>query len=108
MAVAEFATALLVIPKCLAVNAAKDATELIGELRAYHYKHQTAKKEEFKHYGLDLLKGKTRDNRKAGVLEPTLSKIKMLKSATEAAISILRIDDMIKLDPVKNEKEEHC
>jgi T-complex protein 1 subunit alpha len=106
MAVSEYANALLVIPKCLSVNAAKDATELIGQLRAYHYQHQENKKD-FKHYGLDLFNGKVVDNRKAGVLEPTLSKIKMLKSATEAAISILRIDDMIKLDPVQNEKDGH-
>ena len=107
MAVSEFANALLVIPKCLAVNAAQDATELIGQLRAHHYQHQQHKKE-FKYYGLDLMNGTVVDNKKKGVLEPTVSKIKMLKSATEAAISILRIDDMIKLDPVQNEKEEHC
>lgn len=39
-----------------------------------------------------------RDNRQAGVYEPAVSKIKSLKFATEAAITILRIDDMIKLD----------
>lgn len=49
-----------------------------------------------KYYGLDLIKGEVRDNLKAGVLEPAMSKIKSLKSATEAAIAILRIDDMIK------------
>ena len=38
-----------------------------------------------------------RDNKKAGVLEPAMSKVKSLKFATEAAITILRIDDMIKL-----------
>ena len=40
-----------------------------------------------------------RDNKKAGVLEPAISKIKSLKFATEAAITILRIDDLIKLTP---------
>ena len=49
--------------------------------------------------GLDLMEGTIRDNKKAGVLEPAISKIKSLKYATEAAITILRIDDMIKLDP---------
>lgn len=49
--------------------------------------------------GLDLYEGKVVDNKKAGVLEPAISKIKSLKFATEAAITILRIDDMIKLDP---------
>lgn len=49
--------------------------------------------------GLDLIEGTVKDNRKAGVLEPAISKIKSLKFATEAAITILRIDDMIKLNP---------
>ncbi|KAH9380900.1 hypothetical protein HPB48_008439 [Haemaphysalis longicornis] len=49
--------------------------------------------------GLDLYEGTVRDNQKAGVLEPTVSKIKSLKFATEAAITILRIDDLIKLEP---------
>lgn len=48
--------------------------------------------------GLDLTEGVVRDNRAAGVLEPTISKIKSLKFATEAAIVILRIDDLIRLE----------
>lgn len=40
LAIAEFADALLVIPKTLAANAAKDATELVAKLRAYHYTAQ--------------------------------------------------------------------
>ena len=40
LAIADFAEALLVIPKTLAVNAAKDATELVAKLRAYHYTAQ--------------------------------------------------------------------
>lgn len=51
-----------------------------------------------KYVGLDLIEGTVKDNKKAGVLEPTMSKVKSLKFATEAAITILRIDDMIKLD----------
>jgi T-complex protein 1 subunit alpha len=54
--------------------------------------------------GLDLYEGTVRDNRKAGVLEPAISKIKSLKFATEAAITILRIDDMIRLDPERKDK----
>jgi T-complex protein 1 subunit alpha len=47
---------------------------------------------------LDLEAGVIRDNKEAGVLEPLMSKVKSLKFATEAAITILRIDDFIKLD----------
>ena len=53
--------------------------------------------------GLDLVNGKPRDNRQAGVYEPTMVKTKSLKFATEAAITILRIDDLIKLFPEQKE-----
>lgn len=80
LAIAEFASALLIIPKTLAVNAAKDATDLIAKLRACHYTAQN--KEDKKHlarYGLDLLEGSIRDNVAAGVLEPSLSKTKIVQ-----------------------------
>lgn len=101
LAIAEFANSLLVIPKCLAVNAAKDSTDLVAKLRAYHNNSQTKPAEmgKLKYFGLDLVEGKIRDNKAAGVFEPAISKIKCLKFATEAAITILRIDDMIKLAP---------
>ncbi|EDW58354.1 T-complex protein 1 subunit alpha [Drosophila novamexicana] len=100
LAIAEFAKSMLVIPKTLSVNAAKDATDLVAKLRSYHNSSQTNSKHgELKWTGLDLIEGVVRDNKKAGVLEPAMSKIKSLKFATEAAITILRIDDMIKLNP---------
>ncbi|XP_034945124.1 T-complex protein 1 subunit alpha [Chelonus insularis] len=100
LAIAEFARSLLVIPKTLAVNAAQDSTDLVAKLRAYHNSSQTTVDHaNLKWVGLDLIEGAVKDNKKAGVLEPAISKIKSLKFATEAAITILRIDDMIKLDP---------
>ncbi|KAJ3393919.1 T-complex protein 1 subunit alpha [Lobulomyces angularis] len=96
LAIAEFANALLVIPKTLAVNAAKDSTDLVAKLRAYHNASQSCSKDDPKHQlkwtGLELVNGTIRDNVKAGVLEPVVSKIKSLKAATEAAIAILRIE----------------
>ncbi|KAL6744779.1 chaperonin complex component [Haematococcus lacustris] len=106
LAIGEFANALLVLPKTLAVNAAKDATELVAALRAFHYKAQTeADKQHMAQYGLDLVQGKVRDNIAAGVIEPAMSKTKMIQFATEAAITILRIDDLITLAP-SGENEE--
>lgn len=100
LAIAEFANAALVLPKTLAVNAAKDATELVAALRAFHYQAQTQPdKRHMAQYGLELTEGKVRDNVAAGVLEPTLSKVKMIQFATEAAITVLRIDDLITLAP---------
>eukprot|EP01090_Pellita_catalonica_P021512 TRINITY_DN8078_c0_g1_i2.p1 TRINITY_DN8078_c0_g1~~TRINITY_DN8078_c0_g1_i2.p1 ORF type:complete len:558 (-),score=112.48 TRINITY_DN8078_c0_g1_i2:43-1686(-) len=100
LAIAEFAEALLVIPKTLAVNAAKDATELVAKLRAYHHTAQTNDaKKELSMCGLNLETGKIRNNLKAGVLEPAMSKIKSIRFATEAAITIMRIDVLIRLNP---------
>lgn len=98
LAIAEFAQAMLVIPKTLATNGAHDATDLVAQLRGYHNAAQTDEsKKHWKHIGLDLVGGKVRDNVKAGVLEPAMSKIKQIKFATEAAVTILRIDDAIKM-----------
>ena len=108
LAIAEFAKSLLVIPKTLAINAAKDASDLVAKLRAYHNSSQTkAEHAGLKDHGLDLYEGAVRDNRKAGVFEPAISKIKSLKFATEAAITILRIDDLIKLEPEKGEEKSY-
>merc|ERR1719397_824494 len=81
LGIQEFAQALTSIPKTLALNGAHDAIELVGKLRGYHQKAQTD--ENYKRYrwiGLDL----------------AMSKIKSIKFATEAAVTILRIDDSIK------------
>lgn len=108
LAIAQFAESLLVIPKQLAVNAAKDATDLTAKLRAYHNAAQTKPdKKGYANYGLDLVEGVVRDNLKAGVLEPVMSKVKSIQFATEAAITILRIDDMIKLNPPPQEDGGH-
>lgn len=119
LAIGEFAQSLLVIPKTLAVNAAKDASELVAQLRSRHALSQrtqdgeanedektVARKKGYKNYGLDLLKGKVVDEVKAGVLEPSISKVRQLKSAVEACISIMRIDTLIKLDPEERGEDD--
>jgi len=63
LAIREFAEALLVIPKTLAVNAAQDATDLVAKLCAFHSASQTDEsKAEFRFMGLDLVKGKVSVN----------------------------------------------
>ena len=48
-----------------------------------------------------------RDSKGAGVLEPAMIKLKSLKFATEAAITILRIDDMIKIAPEPKDQDNY-
>jgi T-complex protein 1 subunit alpha len=127
LAVQEFAQSLLIIPKTLAINGGYDSAELVSELRGYHAESQkhliinddyeknstqqlqkktttSNDKEDNKWLGLDLNDGKIRDRVTDGVLEPAMSKIKSIKFATEAAVTILRIDDAIKLNKKENPK----
>lgn len=119
LAIGAFAQALLVIPKTLAVNAARDAADLVAQLRSRHALSQrvqegeasedeksVARKKAYKNYGLDLARGRVVDEIKAGVLEPSVSKVRQLKSAVEACISIMRIDTLIKLDPEQQRGED--
>ncbi|KAI9730341.1 MAG: T-complex protein 1 subunit alpha [Cirrosporium novae-zelandiae] len=119
LAIATFAQSLLVIPKTLAINAAKDSSELMSQLRSRHALSQRVqegdaneseksllKKKSYRNYGLDLTKGKLVDEIKAGVLEPSMSKIRQLKSAVEACVAIMRIDTLIKLDPEQREEQD--
>ncbi|GMS85383.1 hypothetical protein PENTCL1PPCAC_7558, partial [Pristionchus entomophagus] len=109
LAVAEFAQALLVIPKTLSANAARDSTDLVAKLRAFHHKaQQNSKLSHLKWAGLDLESGEVRDNKEAGIFEPAMSKVKSIKFATEAAITILRIDDLIKLDKEEPRGGDQC
>ena len=81
LAIAEFAHSLLVIPKTLAINAAQDSTELVAKLRAFHNEAQSnPKHRDLKWTGLELTTGVVRDNKAAGVLEPTIIKSKKHKA----------------------------
>lgn len=88
IAIQKFGEALLRIPKMLLVNAALNANSLLAKLLSEHEKHHW-------NIGLDLDRGDIRDNLKEGIIEPLDTKLKALRAATEAAISILRIDEVI-------------
>lgn len=106
LAVAQFAESLLIIPKTLANNAACDATELVARLRVEHHRAAQPKADpNLKWTGLDLVEGTLRNNVAAGVLEPRPSKVKSLQFATEACITILRIDDCVRLNPAEEDEQ---
>jgi thermosome len=89
LAIEAFAEAMESIPLALAENAGLDPIDIMVELRA---KHQNA---ENRWYGVDVFSGKVRDMKSLNVLEPLRVKIQVVKSATEAASMILRIDDVV-------------
>ncbi|MEM3405833.1 MAG: thermosome subunit alpha [Candidatus Pacearchaeota archaeon] len=88
LAVEEFASALEFIPATLAENAGLDPIDILTELRAKHEKGEI-------NAGINLLTGKIEDSIKAGIIEPVRIKKQAIDSATEVAIMILRIDDVI-------------
>ncbi len=88
LAVEQFADALESIPKILAENAGMDPIDIITELKARHDKNEFDS-------GLNLFSGKIENTFKAGIVEPLKIKTQAIKSASEVANMILRIDDVI-------------
>jgi len=88
LAVKSFAEALEAVPATLTENAGLDPIDILSELRARHEKGETWA-------GIEVHSGKVQDMREAGVFEPISVKKQVIKSATEAASMILKIDDVI-------------
>ncbi|MEM2214538.1 MAG: thermosome subunit beta [Candidatus Nezhaarchaeales archaeon] len=100
LAIEAFATALEVIPRTLAENGGHDPIDVIMALRAEHEKEGNF------FIGIDVYNGKPVDMLKLGVIEPLSVKLTALKSATEAAAMILRIDDVIAAARSETAKEK--
>jgi chaperonin GroEL (HSP60 family) len=88
LAVQQFAEAMEAVPLTLGENAGLDPIDIISELRARHEKGETWA-------GVDVHEGKVSDMKKLEVYEPLAVKKQIIKSATEAASMILKIDDVI-------------
>ena len=88
LAAEKFAEALEVIPLTLAENAGMDPIDAATDLRAKQSKGA-------KWMGIDARSAKITDMSKMDIFEPLSVKEQIIKSATEAASMILRIDDVI-------------
>ena len=88
MAIEAFSGALEIIPRTLAENAGLDPVTTIIELRKAHADGQ-------EYAGINVYEGGVTDMKKANVLEPLRVVEQAIQSATETAVMILRIDDVI-------------
>ncbi len=88
LAVEEFASALEFIPLTLAENAGMDPIDVLTELKSMHDSGD-------RNAGLNLFKNRIENTFEAKILEPTKIKSQAINSASEVAIMILRIDDVI-------------
>jgi chaperonin GroEL (HSP60 family) len=89
LAVEAYAEAVEAIPLTLAENAGLDPIDVMVALRAEHEKAGG------KHFGIEVTTGKIKNMLDLKVLEPLRVKQQVIKSATEAANMILKIDDLI-------------
>ncbi len=94
LAVEAFADAIDVVPRTLAENAGLDPIDSLVDLRSRHDGGDTT-------VGLDAYTGDTVDMVEEGVVEPLRVKTQAVESATEAAVMILRIDDVIAAGDLK-------
>tara|TARA_B100000315_G_scaffold139008_2_gene128113 strand:- start:6089 stop:7747 length:1659 start_codon:yes stop_codon:yes gene_type:complete len=88
LAIESFADSLEVIPRALSENAGLDPIDVIVDLRSKHQKSGIK-------MGIDVYTGKVKDMFKEGVIEPLRVKSQAIDSASEVAVMILRIDDVI-------------
>jgi len=88
LAVIKFAEALETIPISLATNAGMDPIDTMAELRAKQNKGM-------KWTGVNVKSTTVSEMFKQNILEPVVIKEQIIKSATEAACMLLRIDDVI-------------
>ncbi len=99
LAIEMFADALEVIPRALAENSGMDPIDIIVELRSKH-------EQGCKTCGVDVYEGKIGDMWEKGVIEPLRVKTQAIDSASEVAIMILRIDDVIAAKKLEKEEEK--
>eukprot|EP01055_Gregarina_sp_Pseudo9_P000263 Gregarina_sp_Pseudo_9__262@NODE_1168_length_1815_cov_29_361486_g1094_i0_p1_GENE_NODE_1168_length_1815_cov_29_361486_g1094_i0NODE_1168_length_1815_cov_29_361486_g1094_i0_p1_ORF_typecomplete_len558_score114_06Cpn60_TCP1/PF00118_24/6_3e159_NODE_1168_length_1815_cov_29_361486_g1094_i0801753 len=88
-----YARALEIIPRTLASNAGLDPTDVLNKLRQLHNR----KSAETRWFGVDCLGTEgVFDTVKNFVWEPVMIKLNALSAATEAACSVLSVDEMVK------------
>jgi thermosome len=97
LAAKAYAEALEAIPITLATNAGMDPIDTQVKLRAKHSEGKTW-------FGVDVHRQDIGDMKRLNVFEPLWVKEQVLKSATEAASMILRIDDVIAASKLKETK----
>ena len=98
LAIEAFSEALRIIPRTLAENAGLDTIDVLVKVISEH-------KNKGKSIGVDVFAGEPADMVERGVIEPLRVKTQAIKSASEAAMMILRIDDVIAASKLKSEEK---
>jgi archaeal chaperonin len=89
LAIEAYAEALETIPLTIAENAGLDPIDIMVEIRSKHAEPGN------KWFGVQVRTGKIADMLAENIIEPLRVKQQVIKSATEAACMLLRIDDVV-------------
>jgi archaeal chaperonin len=88
MAIRAFADALDEIPRTIARNGGLDTINSIVNLRAKHAENKNA--------GLNINTGAAEDMFEKGIVDPLRVKVNSIKAGSEAAVMVLRVDDILR------------
>ena len=101
LVVEKFADAIEEIPVTLARNLGMDTIDALTELRRKHVEFTNGK---FRWFGIDSDKRKVAETY-PGVIEPTVVKEQVIKTAVEVTNMIINVDDVFMKDEIDN---THC
>lgn len=101
MSIRAFAEALEEIPRTIARNAGMNPIDTILNLRAKHAENKNA--------GLNVSTGAAEDMFEKGVLDPLRVKVNTIKAGSEAAVMVLRVDNILRAQKreIQDVKPEH-
>ncbi|KAA0161102.1 hypothetical protein FNF31_03943 [Cafeteria roenbergensis] len=87
-AINKYAEAIEVVPRTLSENAGKDATDIMSALYAAHAEGKVTS-------GVDIDEGGVCDAEVAEIYDSCMAKLSAIRLASDAAITVLRVDQII-------------
>lgn len=102
LVITGYAKALETIPRQLAENSGMDSTDVLNKLRQIHNTQGDAGT----WYGVDVLGGKVENMMDIFVWEPEIVRLNVLTAATEAACTVLSVDQTIRNPPSEQQQAQ--
>jgi archaeal chaperonin len=102
MVLQKFAAALEEIPLTIARNAGMNTIDTLAQLRTKHKYHKPSNNSRARWFGIDAIKRKVVEIYSQHVIEPSLVKEQIIKSAVEVTTLLIRVDDVLMAKPALN------
>jgi len=102
MVLQKFAAALEEIPVTIARNAGMNTMDTLARLRTKHKYHHPSNNSRAHWFGVDAIKRKVVEIYSQHVIEPSLVKEQIIKSAVEVTTLLIRVDDVLMAKPTLN------